>query len=164
MKENANLPKETIPIIPEFELNEDEDALTILYKFQQLHHFNIFNTRRNVQNINSVKAKPTEEVQYIEILKKNQEIGKGLLATKKKFREKLSGKIDPILNSLTEKKLKNVRSLPILSNYDESKQTSRIFFQQLKDSQKSIEEPKKEFNSKQKKKIVSPVPLTFSKP
>ena len=53
--EDYNSVNDKIPKKPE--VTSKDNALSILYKFQKLHKYNMFNTRKKINNINAFKHK-----------------------------------------------------------------------------------------------------------
>ncbi len=55
-------------------MNDSDNALSILYKFQELHKYNIFNIKRKMKNINAYKTKEADDLTYEDYYQKNKEI------------------------------------------------------------------------------------------
>ena len=68
----ATVPPPVIPNKPT--ITSTEDALSILLKFKDLHRYNIYNTRRKLDNLGIYKPQSTEKAEYENYYDKNKEI------------------------------------------------------------------------------------------
>eukprot|EP00347_Sterkiella_histriomuscorum_P001148 403373144 len=166
------LPDEVIPQRPE--VTQDDNALSILYKFQEMHKFNMFHAKRKLANINAFHQQEAEDADYQNFYDKNKEtVSKQIDEVKQKYQVKFSKSKsqdeDTIQQALGDKqKISNDSKDPnhkynedylnamydqsgrlIIQNHDHANHIIQSFLQQqaiLKEQQQQL------MNSKNKKK------------
>ena len=71
MDQYFSKPEETVPVKPE--VTNKDNPLSILKKFQQLHQYNLFNTKRKIKNLNNpYNLKEALNVDYDDMYKMNK--------------------------------------------------------------------------------------------